>query len=238
MRVKRPHAALELDRGRARVEATVPGADLLRVGRRGVVLLDELDRAGGAAVERLDQQPGAEVLEALGEPAEVVVADRHRLARRDRAGVEAGGDPHDRHPGLGIAGHDRALDRRGSPPARQQRRVHVEQLELAQQRLAQQLAEGADDAELGLGGADPLERLIALGRLGAQDVDPELLGGRGGRRRRGAAPAAAAAVGRRDDERRAVRGGGEPAQDGGGEVRGAEVDDPHPSSGSGSVSGL
>ena len=73
-----------------------------------------------------------------------------------------------------------------------------------EQRLADQLAEGADDAELGLGGADPLQRLGLVGRLGLQQLDPELVA-RPPRPAAGASRAAApaAAVGRRDDERRA-----------------------------------
>ena len=78
--------------------------------------------------------------------------------------------------------------------------------ELGEQRLADQLPEGADDDRLGRGGADPLQRRLVVDVLGLQQLDPELA-------RRPRRPAAAAcllprplaAVGRGDDERRAVR---------------------------------
>ena len=56
----------------------------------------------------------------------VLRPDRERPLRRDRAGVELRDRAMDRDAGLRVAGHQRALDRRGTAPARQQRRVHVE----------------------------------------------------------------------------------------------------------------
>ena len=103
-----------------------------------------------------------------------------------------------------------------------------------EQRLADQLAEGADDAELGLGGADPLPapRRCSVASVRRTSIPSS-----------SAAAAAGAGAARRPRPRRRsggvttsagrCGGVGEPAQDGGGEVRGAEVDDPHPSSGSG-----
>ncbi len=168
------------------------------------------------------------------------VADRDRLLQGDRAGIEALGDAHDRDPRPLVAGQDRALDRRRAAPSRQQRRVHVEEFELGEKRLAQQLTEGADDADLGFGRPDSLERLRRLRGLGPQDVDPQLLRRGGGRGRGEPATATLAAVRWRDDERRPPPGvAGELPQDPRREVRGAEVDEPHPSavSGSGSAPG-
>jgi len=48
-----------------------------------------------------------------------------RTLREHRARVEAGVHLHDRDAGLAIAGEERALDRRGTTPARQQRSVNV-----------------------------------------------------------------------------------------------------------------
>ena len=59
-------------------------------------------------------------------PGVIVRADRERLLGRDRARVELLHELDDRHAGLGVAGHDRALDRGRPAPARQQRRVDVE----------------------------------------------------------------------------------------------------------------
>ena len=51
---------------------------------------------------------------------------RNTIAQGDVPGVEAGIHFHDHDAALGVAGHDRAIDRRGPAPARQQRRVQVE----------------------------------------------------------------------------------------------------------------
>ena len=107
--------------------------------------------------------------------------------------------------------------------------MDVEHRQLGEQRLADQLAEGADDDRLGPRGADPLQRRLVVDVLGLQQLDPQLARGLGGRRRRQLAAAALAAVGRGDDQRRAVRRVGQAPQDGGGELGGAEVDGPHAS---------
>ena len=44
--------------------------------------------------------------------------------------------------------------------------------QLGEQRLADQLAEGADGERLGLGGADPLERRVVVDVLGLEQLDP------------------------------------------------------------------
>ncbi len=71
--------------------------------------------------------------------------------------------------------------------------MDVEQRPLGEQRLADQLAEGADDDGLGPRGADPLQRLLVVDVLGLQQLDPELGRDLGGRRRLHAAAAALAA---------------------------------------------
>ena len=52
--------------------------------------------------------------------------DRRGLAQQHRPGIEARLHRHDAHAGLGIPGHDRALDGRRPPPARQQARMDVQ----------------------------------------------------------------------------------------------------------------
>ena len=140
-----------------------------------------------------------------------------------------GGQPHHADAGALVAGHDRPLDRRRAAPARQQRGMDVEHRPLGEQRLADQLAEGADDDRLGPGGANPLQRRLLVDVRGLQQVDLQLAR----RPRRPAAACAAAAplgpVGRGDDQQRPVRGLGQAAQHGGGELRCAEVDGPHAS---------
>ena len=60
--------------------------------------------------------------------------------------------------------------------------MDVDQRQLAEERLADQLAEGADNDRLGAGGAQPLERRRRVHVLGLDELDPEL--GRRHRRRR------------------------------------------------------
>ena len=78
--------------------------------------------------------------------------------------------------------------------------MHVEQLELREQWLAEQLTERADDAELGLRLANPRQRLRLLAGRGLQGLDPERIRGRRHRRRAQPPSAASATVRRRDDE--------------------------------------
>ena len=51
---------------------------------------------------------------------------RHRFTHQHRAGVQSLFHAHHHHAGLAVAGHDRALNGRGSPPSRQQRCVQIE----------------------------------------------------------------------------------------------------------------
>ena len=95
-----------------------------------------------------------------------------------------------------VAGHDRALDGRRAAPARQQRRVHVDQLVVGQQRLADQRAERADDDDVGLRRGDPRARVVVVDVLGLVELDAELARRVGDRRRDEPAPAAAGRSGR------------------------------------------
>jgi hypothetical protein len=100
--------------------------------------------------------------------------------------------------------------------------MDVEDLEVGQQRLLDQRAEGAEDEHVRAGGGQPLARLGGVDRLGLEEVEAERARGLGDRRRREPAPAPRGAIGAGDDERGAVVGGREALQDGGGEVRGAQ----------------
>ena len=53
-------------------------------------------------------------------------ADYEFAFEQHRAGIEPGFHLHDRHAGNRVAGHDRALDRRRTAPARQQRGMDVD----------------------------------------------------------------------------------------------------------------
>ena len=77
--------------------------------------------------QRVEEQPPAERLEPRREVPYVSSArDRLRSRRAHGTAIQPGGEPHDRHAGLGVPGHDRPLHGRGAAPARQQRRVDVE----------------------------------------------------------------------------------------------------------------
>ena len=147
VRAQRAHPALELGRRAGRVEGAVGGLDLVRVGDPLGVLLDPRR----PLVERLHQQLPAALLQPRGERAVVVLGpDRLAPTQAHRPGVEPGGEPHDRDAGLGVAGHDRPLHGRRAAPARQQRRVDVDDLVAVQQRLLDEHAVGADDERVGL----------------------------------------------------------------------------------------
>ena len=103
--------------------------DLGGVGRALVRLRRDRQRPSCALQpgEDRDDRVGAR----RGQPvvqrrAGVARVDRHADDREHRAGVEAGVHLHDRDAGLGIAREQRALDRRRTAPARQQRRVDVD----------------------------------------------------------------------------------------------------------------
>jgi hypothetical protein len=225
-----PHPGLQLA-GRARgVEAALGRVDLLGVGGVPLVLLGELEALRGEQIEGLDQKLAAQLRQPRGEGAEILLAtDLHLLAQRHRAGVEAGGKPHHAHPGLLVGCHQRPLDRGGAAPARQQRGMDVQQLEFGEQGLADQLPEGADGDYVRAGAPDRLQRRLGVDVLGLEQLNPKLTGSRcRGRRLQLPSPPLLAVRGRHH-QRRPVRRIRQPAEDGGGELGGAEVDRPHAS---------
>ena len=67
------------------------------------------------------QQVGRKLCGAREDDARIVVIlDRKRTLRGNRAGIQLLHSPVDRHTGRLVTGHDRALDRSGAAPARQQ----------------------------------------------------------------------------------------------------------------------
>ena len=113
-----------------------------------------------------------------------------------------------------------------APPAREQRRVHVQHLVLGQERFPDDRAVRADADDLGLGGGDRDARLIRVQVIGLEQLDPEQAGSL---RRRAPHLAAAAtrAVRRRHDQHGAVQGRRETVEHVGGERGRAEVDRLH-----------
>ena len=76
--------------------------------------------------QHLDHEIGAHVRELRAQLARSLAVDRRRHGREHRPGVEPALHLHDRDSRHPIAGEDRALDRRGAAPARQQRGMDVE----------------------------------------------------------------------------------------------------------------
>jgi hypothetical protein len=83
--------------------------------------------------------------------------------------------------------------------------VHVEERELGEERLLDQLPEGADENGPRLRDADPLQRRLLVDVLRLQQLEAELSGSNGSRGRLHLAAAPLAPVRRGDDEARAVR---------------------------------
>ena len=110
----------------------------------------------------------------------------------DRAGVEALLDRHQAHTGGGVAGQDGALDRRGAPPAGQQREVDVDQGQAIEHVLFDDAPEGHHHAQLGARGHHVLG-LVTHGQA-------EFQRGRLDRAGTGRFVAAAPLVGPADDE--------------------------------------
>ena len=113
-----------------------------------------------------------------------------------KTGIEPGDEPHHTDSRLLVARHDRTLDRSGTAPARQERRVDVQHRQVGEQRLFDQLAEGTDRGPLTAGREDPLPRLGQVDVTTLEDFDAQLLGGGRHRRRAHLASAALLAVGK------------------------------------------
>ena len=84
----------------------------------------------------------------------------------------------DRDAGLVVARHDRALDRRGAAPARQQRRMDVEPERALEQLVRDQEAVGADDDRVG-GDLDGSRRASRAARRGSRAAPPTSFAGGG-----------------------------------------------------------
>ena len=149
--------------GSVEVELAVRGRDLLGVRRLALLRLElrRLDHVVRAAAPR-PRRRGRSTC------ARVVVADREPLLRGDRAGVELRDRLVDRHAGLLVAGEDRALDRRRAAPAREERRMDVQEQRLLEQARRDVEAVRADD--------DAVDVVGQLGLLGLVHRDAEPLG--------------------------------------------------------------
>ena len=94
------------------------------------------------------EQIGRDLRGALEHRAGVVVGlHRKRMLRRDRPGVELLHELDDRHACLGVARHQRPLDRRSAAPAWEERRMHVQPETLGEHRVGddQPVRDGDDD---------------------------------------------------------------------------------------------
>ncbi len=122
-------------------------------------------------------------------------------------------------PGLLVAGENRALDRRGPAPARQQRRVDVHPQRLLEQPGRDVEPVRTDD--------DPVDRLGQRRPLRLVHDDAEPLGGELRGRRRAPSGRGRAARRAASADRRSAATRGEPLEDVGGERRGAREGDLH-----------
>ena len=133
---------------------------LLPRGASGDLIDDSREQRGSAA--------GEIVFELL---AGLVGADWTFHPGDHAAGIERLHDAHDRHAGHGIAGDDRAMDRRGAAVLRQQRRVDVDHPEPGdrQHLVGQDPAVGGDDAEVGVPGPEGVQERGVFHLRGLED---------------------------------------------------------------------
>ena len=114
---QRAHLAVELGRRPHPVQVAIGGGQLGGVGD-AVLRLGDAGRAPGQGVDQQRhaqlERPGRQVAGVVGLP------DRKPGHAVHRAGVQLGHQFDHGHPGLGVAGHQRPLDRRRPAPARQQ----------------------------------------------------------------------------------------------------------------------
>jgi len=100
--------------------------------------------------------------------------DRQLFRHGDGAGVQALLHLHDHDAGFFVAGHDRALDRRGAAPARQQRGVQIEAAEFwrIEHVFRQDQAIGHDHRHIGVQGAEFRNRLRLTKIFGVSTFKP------------------------------------------------------------------
>ena len=166
--------------------------------------------------EHAVQQARGRLARAREHVARIRVADREPLLRRDPTGVELSDRLVDRHAGLLVAGEDRALNRRGAAPTREQRRMHVQKQRALEETWRDVQAVRADDHTLDVLRQRRLLRLVHR--------DPEPRGRNFGGWWREPPTAAAGRVGTREQKRDLVARG-EPLEHVGPErCRGGDAD--------------
>ncbi len=167
--------------------------DLVGVGHACGSLRRQSQRSFFQRGKRAQHQVGAEPRQLIVQIAgRRIVADRHALRHGDRAGVETFLHLHHHHPGLVVAGHDGAMDRRRAAPARQERGMKIEAAEREgfQNHLRQNQAIGDDDCRVGIMIAQRCCGVVAAQCLRCEDGKSQPLGfaSDGTRPRRHSAP--------------------------------------------------
>ena len=219
---RRPRADVRRQRADTRRQAS-SGSSRSSSRSVGVIFSAYVQPSSGCGGEHGLREHGLELARGhlgrtLVHAAGVELADREGVLRRDRACVELFDRPVDRHARLLVAGEDRALDRRGAAPAREQRRMDVQPQRLLEQPRRDVEPVGTDD--------HPVDRLGELRALRLVHRDAEALGGDLRGRRPGRASPAAPRVRPRQQVRDRL-GRGEPRENIGGERRRAREGDLH-----------
>ena len=159
---------------------------LSRVGHAVAGLRRLRERSRRKGVDCVHHQPGGKRGERIVEhTAGGLRPDRHLRCRKDRADIEALVHSHDGDARLRIARHDRALDRRGAPPARQQRSMGIDAAEPRRGKHGrrQDQAVGDRDREVRTQRRERRLRLLGLQARRSPDRKPRSLGAHRHRRR-------------------------------------------------------
>ena len=118
---------LELERGLAPIDQRFFLADLRRIRRTLCGLRTRRQRSSDHPIQGFDHRLGTHLRQAVMQRARRVgTRDGGRFLEQHRARIETRVHLHDGHAGLRIACEQRAMDRRGSAPARQQRSMDVD----------------------------------------------------------------------------------------------------------------
>ena len=196
----------QLDRRAGGIEAPLGGVDLLGVGRLVVVLLlearDRRPRTGRAPRPAARRRPprGAPRAVSKSSSGPIAISSRSATGPESRPSVSS----HHADAGALVAGHDRPLDRRRPAPARQQRRVDVDQRQLAESSgsriscpKAQTTTASGRAARIRSSSGSALTSAVWGSSIPSSAAASAAGGG-------GSCGRGRAAVGRGDDERRAV----------------------------------